>query len=121
MRWCCRGEYLSAFAIYGGLQQRYFRRWAMRFGVLSMALPWSAREASSRLARWWGFNHRCEPLGLTTPLDSLRGALLIIGFYLATGLVHHLLDRDLEWATTAEYLIVAAVGTAAVVVTRVFV
>ncbi len=56
------------------------------------------------------------------PLDGLlAGALLIIGFYLATGLVHHLLDHDLEWGTTAEYLLVAAVGTAAVVVTRVFV
>lgn len=56
------------------------------------------------------------------PLDGLlAGALLIIGFYLATGLVHHLLDHDLEWSTTAEYLLVAAVGTAAVVVTRVFV
>lgn len=56
------------------------------------------------------------------PLDGLlAGALLIIGFYLATGLVHHLLDHDLELATTAEYLLVAAVGTAAVVVTRVVV
>ncbi|MEX0784499.1 MAG: hypothetical protein WD557_17825 [Dehalococcoidia bacterium] len=56
------------------------------------------------------------------PLDGLlAGALLIIGFYLATGLAHHLLDHDLEWATTAEYVLVAAVGTAAVVVTRVFV
>lgn len=56
------------------------------------------------------------------PLDGLlAGALLIIGFYLATGLVHHLLDHDLEWSTTAEYLLVAAVGTAAVVFTRVFV
>lgn len=56
------------------------------------------------------------------PLDGLlAGALLIIGFYLATGLAHHLLDHDLEWSTTAEYLLVAAVGTAAVVVTRVFV
>lgn len=56
------------------------------------------------------------------PLDSLlAGALLIIGFYLATGLVHHLLDHDLEWSTTAEYVLVAAVGTAAVVITRVFV
>ena len=55
-------------------------------------------------------------------LDGLlAGALLIIGFYLATGLVHHLLDHDLEWSTTAEYLLVAAVGTAAVVFTRVFV
>jgi hypothetical protein len=55
-------------------------------------------------------------------LDALlAGALLIIGFYLATGLVHHLLDHDLEWSTTAEYLLVAGVGTAAVVFTRVFV
>lgn len=56
------------------------------------------------------------------PLDGLlAGALMIIAFYLATGLVHHLLDHDLEWSTTLEYLLVAAVGTAAVVVTRVFV
>jgi len=56
------------------------------------------------------------------PLDGLlAGALMIIGFYLATGLVHHLLDHDLEWGTTMEYVLVAAVGTAAVVVTRVFV
>lgn len=55
-------------------------------------------------------------------LDGLlAGALLIIAFYLATGLVHHLLDHDLEWSTTAEYLLVAGVGTAAVVFTRVFV
>lgn len=54
------------------------------------------------------------------PLDGLlAGALLIIGFYLATGLVHHMLDHDLEWSTTAEYLAVAAVGTIAVVITRV--
>ncbi|MFN0146247.1 MAG: hypothetical protein ACKVT1_07040 [Dehalococcoidia bacterium] len=54
------------------------------------------------------------------PLDGLlAGALLIIGFYLATGIIHHLLDHDLEWATTAEYLLVALVGTAAVVITRV--
>jgi hypothetical protein len=53
------------------------------------------------------------------PLDGLlAGALLIIGFYLATGLVHHLLDHDLEWSTAAEYLLVAAVGSAAVVITR---
>ncbi len=54
------------------------------------------------------------------PFDGLlAGALLIIGFYLATGLVHHLLDHDLVWATTAEYLLVAVVGAVAVVVTRV--
>jgi hypothetical protein len=56
------------------------------------------------------------------PLDGLlAGALLIIGFYLATGIVHHLLDHDLELGTLAEYLVVGAVGTAAVVVTRVLV
>jgi hypothetical protein len=56
------------------------------------------------------------------PLDDLlAGALLIIGFYLATGLVHHLLDHDLELGTTAEYLLVATVATAAVVFTRVVV
>jgi hypothetical protein len=53
------------------------------------------------------------------PLDGLlAGALLIIGFYLATGLVHHLLDHDLEWETTAEYLLVAGVGSGAVIFTR---
>jgi hypothetical protein len=56
------------------------------------------------------------------PLDGLlAGALLIIGFYLATGIVHHLLDHDLEFGTMAEYLLVGAVGTAAVVITRVYV
>lgn len=56
------------------------------------------------------------------PLDGiLAGALLIIGFYLATGVVHHLLDHDLELSTMAEYLIVAGVGATAVVFTRAFV
>lgn len=56
------------------------------------------------------------------PLDGLlAGALLIIAFYLATGLVHHMLDHDLEWMTTAEYVLVAGVATAAVVFTRSFV
>lgn len=56
------------------------------------------------------------------PLDELlAAALLIIGFYLATGIVHHLLDRDLKFGTTAEYLLVASVATAAVIITRVFV
>lgn len=54
------------------------------------------------------------------PLDSLLGGtLLVIGFYLATGLIHHLLDHDLSWATAGEYVAVAAAATAAVVVTRV--
>lgn len=56
------------------------------------------------------------------PLDGLlAGALLIIGFYLATGIVHHLLDEDLEVATLAEYLIVASVSAAAVVLARAYV
>lgn len=56
------------------------------------------------------------------PLDGiLAGALLIVGFYLATGLVHHLLDHDLEAGTMAEYLLVTAVGATAVVFTRAFV
>jgi hypothetical protein len=54
------------------------------------------------------------------PLDGLlAGALLLIAFYLATGVVHHLLDRDLDLATAAEYVIVAGVASAAVVVARV--
>jgi hypothetical protein len=53
------------------------------------------------------------------PLDGLlAGALLLIAFYLATGIVHHLLDRDLDVATATEYLAVTLVATAAVVVAR---
>lgn len=56
------------------------------------------------------------------PLDSLLGgALLVIGFYFATGLVHHVLDHDLEWSTAAEYGVVAVAGAAAVIVTRILV
>lgn len=56
------------------------------------------------------------------PMDGLlAGALLIIAFYFATGIVHHLLDEDLEFATMAEYVIVGGGGTAAVVLTRLFV
>jgi|KBSSwiStaDraftv2_1062776.scaffolds.fasta_scaffold319358_2 hypothetical protein len=54
------------------------------------------------------------------PLDGLlAGALLLIAFYLATGIVHHLLDRDLDVSTAAEYVAVTAIAAAAVVVTRV--
>ncbi|MCA9845021.1 MAG: hypothetical protein KC491_10230 [Dehalococcoidia bacterium] len=54
------------------------------------------------------------------PLDGLLGgALLVIGFYLGTGLVHHLGDRDLQFLTLLEYLAVAGVAVAAVVFTRV--
>ena len=55
------------------------------------------------------------------PLDGLlAGALLIIGFYLATGVVHHLLDEDLDLFTLSEYVLVAGVGAAAVVVARAY-
>ncbi len=55
------------------------------------------------------------------PLDGLlAGALLIIAFYLATGIVHHLLDHDLEWATAAEYAVVTIVASAAVIFARAF-
>lgn len=53
------------------------------------------------------------------PLDGfLAASLLIIAFYLATGIVHHLLEHDLQWATAAEYAVVTLVATAAVVVAR---
>jgi hypothetical protein len=54
------------------------------------------------------------------PLDGLlAGALLIIGFYVATSLVHHLVDRDLHFVTLAEYALVAGIGASAVVIARV--
>lgn len=43
---------------------------------------------------------------------------MIIGFYVATGLVHHLLDDDLKPSTIAEYLVVAGVSAAVVVIAR---
>ena len=55
------------------------------------------------------------------PLDELlTGALMIIGFYVATGLVHHLLDEDLTPSTVAEYFVVSGVSAAVVVVARQF-
>ncbi len=55
------------------------------------------------------------------PLDDLlTGALMIIGFYVATGLVHHLLDDDLTPATLAEYFAVSGVSAAVVVIARQF-
>ena len=53
------------------------------------------------------------------PLDDLlTGALMIIGFYVATGLVHHLLDEDLTPATVAEYFAVSGVSAVVVVIAR---
>ena len=54
------------------------------------------------------------------PLDGLlAGALLLIAFYLATGIVHHILDRDLDMATAAEYIVVTLVAATAVVLAKV--
>ena len=54
------------------------------------------------------------------PLDGLlAGALLLIAFYLATGIIHHLLDRNLDLATAAEYIVVTAGASAAVVAARI--
>ena len=45
---------------------------------------------------------------------------MIIGFYVATGLVHHLLDEDLTPSTIAEYFVVSGVSAAVVIVARQF-
>lgn len=53
------------------------------------------------------------------PLDGLlAGALLLIAFYFATGIVHHLLDHDLDLMTAGEYVFVTAIAAAAVVTAR---
>jgi hypothetical protein len=124
--------YLAAFAMYAVLFTNGLPLWAsvVSAGAVSMAL---AMELL-REARHFGESSTLVGLAIGVSLAELRlalyffpldgllaGALLIIGFYLATGLVHHLLDHDLELATAAEYLLVAAAGTAAVVVTRVVV
>ena len=54
------------------------------------------------------------------PLDGLlAGALLLIAFYLATGIIHHILDRDLDMGVAGEYVVVTAVAATAVVLARV--
>jgi hypothetical protein len=124
--------YLTAFALYTVVFTRDFdiTVGAVAVGVASAALAMELLRESrllgiSSLLVGLAIGISVGELRLALyffPLDGLlAGALLIIGFYLATGLAHHLLDHDLEWSTTAEYLLVAAVGTAAVVVTRVFV
>ncbi len=53
------------------------------------------------------------------PLDALlTGALMIIAFYVATALVHHLIDDDLTPSTVAEYVVVASISAAVVIVAR---
>lgn len=124
--------YLAAFALYTVIFSRDIElpRAALLVGLISLALSLELLR-ETHLA---GLSSLLVGLAIGISMAELRlalyffaldgllaGALLIIGFYLATGLVHHLLDHDLEWSTTAEYLLVAAVGTAAVVFTRVFV
>lgn len=45
----------------------------------------------------------------------LGGAVLLVGFHVATGIVHHLLARDFSVITVAEYGLVAGTGIAAVI------
>lgn len=126
------GTYLTAFALYTVIFSRDLELpvAGLLVGLISMALSVELLRESHLT----GPSSLLVGLAIGVSLGELRlvlyffaldgllaGALLIIGFYLATGLVHHLLDHDLELATTAEYLLVAAVGTAAVVFTRVFV
>lgn len=124
--------YLAAFAVYTVVFTRDLDLpvAALAVGVVTLALSMELLRESrllgpSSLLVGVAIGVSIAELRLALyffPLDGLlAGALLIIGFYLATGLVHHLLDHDLEWSTTAEYMLVAGVSTAAVVVTRVFV
>jgi hypothetical protein len=122
--------YVTAFAIFSVIFTAELGRYlgAMLAGVVSLLLALELLRESQRLgassflvALAVGVSLGQLRLGLYFfPLDGLlAGALMIIGFYLATGLVHHLLDHDLEWLTAAEYLLVAAAGTVAVIITRV--
>ncbi|MGE5596541.1 MAG: hypothetical protein ACM3S1_10970 [Hyphomicrobiales bacterium] len=130
--WLAVATYLTAFALYTVIYVKDFELPFAAFlvAVVSMALSVELLRESrllgpSSILVGLAIGVSLGELRLALyffPLDGLlAGALMIIGFYLATGLVHHLLDHDLEWSTTLEYLLVAAVGTAAVVVTRVFV
>jgi uncharacterized membrane protein YGL010W len=124
--------YLTAFALYTVLFSRGVDLTLAAFAIAAISLALSVELL--RESRLTGPSSLLVGVALGISLGELRlalyffaldgllaGALLIIAFYLATGLVHHLLDHDLEWSTTAEYLLVAGVGTAAVVFTRVFV
>ena len=124
--------YLTAFALYTVLFSRGVDLTLAAFAIAGISLALSVELL--RESRLTGPSSLLVGVAIGVSLGELRlalyffaldgllaGALLIIAFYLATGLVHHLLDHDLEWSTTAEYLLVAGVGTAAVVFTRVFV
>lgn len=124
--------YLTAFALYTVIFSRNLELSlaALLVGLISMALSVELLRESHLT----GPSSLLVGLAIGVSLGELRlalyffaldgllaGALLIIGFYLATGLVHHLLDHDLEFSTAAEYLLVASVGAAAIIFTRVFV
>ncbi|MCC7363931.1 MAG: hypothetical protein IT303_06135 [Dehalococcoidia bacterium] len=130
--WLAIATYLTAFAVYAVVYVNDVPLWlaAVAAAGASMALAMELLRESrlfgpSSLLAGLAVGLSLGELRLALyffPLDGLlAGALMIIGFYLATGLVHHLLDHDLELGTTFEYVLVAAVGTAAVVVTRLFV
>ena len=123
------GTYLAAFAVYSVVFSMDLRLWesALLIAITSAGLSIELLRESRLL----GFSSVLVGLAIGVTLAELRvalyffptdgllaGAITIIGFYLATGIVHHLLDHDLEPATLSEYLLVAAVGTAAVVLTR---
>jgi hypothetical protein len=122
--------YLVAFAFFTVI---YSRDFDVPFaGAFVAAVSWLLSMELLRESRIIGMGSLLVSvaIGLTVgefrlvlyfyPLDGLlAGALLLIGFYLATGIVHHLLDRDLDVPTAAEYVVVCATAVAAVVVTRV--
>lgn len=130
--WLAVATYLAAFALYAVVYVNDLPLWsaAISVGLVSMALAMELLRESrllgpSSLLAGFAIGVSLGELRLALyffPLDGLlAGALMIIGFYLATGLVHHLLDHDLEFGTTLEYALVGAAATAAVVVARIFV
>ncbi|MFQ5382065.1 MAG: hypothetical protein ACE5EF_10670 [Dehalococcoidia bacterium] len=51
------------------------------------------------------------------PLEGVAGGVtLLVGFHVATGIVHHLLDRDLSWSLVGEYALSAGLALVAITV-----
>ena len=130
--WLAIATYLAAFALYSVIYVNDLPLWlaALAVGAVSMVLAMELLRESrllgpSSILAGFAIGVSLAELRLALyffPLDGLlAGALMIIAFYLATGLVHHLLDHDLELGTTLEYLLVGAAATTAVVVARIFV
>lgn len=126
------GTYLTAFALYSVIFSRDMpiAVSALLIGVISLGLALELLRETYLLGPSSLMVSGAVGLSLAElrlvlyffPMDGLlAGALLIIAFYFATGIVHHLLDRDLEMATLAEYVVVGGGGAAAVVLTRLFV